>query len=434
MTKAPHLRKILGSVFGIAIVVGSTIGVGILRTPGEIAMLVPNAPLIMACWLIIGLYIMLAASSYAELTVMMPKAGGAYNYIRRAFGHGAGYILGWFDFLNNAIAPAFFCIVLGEYTLAIFPYIPIGQTAVGLLYLSFFCMVNLPGVRGGSTFQKTASFLKIALFLVLVGGCFLTHPEISSRMNHFAFTGAAILGVFKALQLIMGTYDGWMAVSFFAEEDSDPARHIPKSYLIGAGSVLVLYLLINGAMLYSLPIEAISKSPLAAATAASAAFGKWGGTLVTALSVFSVVSILNAYIMIPPRIVFGMGRDGFAPSAFTKINRGGTPYIALLACFGFDAILIATSSFEPLFALATFMMTVITGFAFASVIVLRKREPDVPRPYKAWGYPFSTFLLLLVTMALLTGFVFGDPLSAAIVAGIALLQFAVYRFAIKKPS
>ncbi len=431
--KSNPLKKVLGTFFGIAIVVGSTIGVGILRTPGTIAALIPDPAIIMGSWLLIGLYIMLAASSYAELTVMMPKAGGAYNYIHRAFGHFAGFTLGWFDLLNNAIAPAFFCIVLGEYTADIFPALVPYETFCGLGYLLFFCVLNLPGVKSGSALQKISSVLKVSLFLVLVVGCFISKPGFPSHeTTRFAFTGTAIIGIFKALQLIMGTYDGWMAVSFFAEEDSNPEKQVPRSYLIGALCVMSIYLLINGAILYAVPIDVLAKSPLAAADAAKVAFGSWSTTLVTAVSVFSIISILNAYIMIPPRILFGLGRDGFAPRIVTKVNSGGTPYIALIALGIFDAVLIAASSFETLFGLATFMMAVVTLFAFGSVIVLRIKEPETPRPYRAWGYPFSSGLLVVVTLALLAGFVFGDPLSAGIVAGITVLCYIIYRFLIRK--
>ncbi|SCY90597.1 APC family permease [Flavobacterium caeni] len=429
------LKKVLGIFFGIAIVVGSTIGVGILRTPGSIAALVPDPMLIMACWLLIGLYILLAASSYAELTVMMPKAGGAYNYIHRAFGHFAGFLFGWFDLLNNAIAPAFFCIVLGEYTADIFPTLVPYETFLALGYLLFFSAVNLPGVRSGSTLQKVSSILKIVLFLILIVGCFVARPGYATpETTQFAFTGTAIIGIFKALQLIMGTYDGWMAVSFFAEEDSHPERQVPRSYLIGAFGVMMIYLLINGAILYAVPIDVIAQSPLAAAEAADVAFGSWGSTLVTAVSVFSIISILNAYVMIPPRILFGLGRDGFAPKQVTYVNTGGTPHVALMAICVFDAILIVLSSFETLFGLATFMMAVVTLFAFASVIALRIKEPGTPRPYRAWGYPFSSGLLVLVTLALIVGFVFGDPFSAKVVVAISVLCYFIYRFLVKKSS
>jgi len=426
-----QLRRVLGIAFGIAVVTGSTIGSGILRTPGSIASLLPDARLIMFCWIAIGLYILLAASSYAELTTMLPKAGGAYNYIKRAFGNYAGFVNGWFDFLINAIAPAYFCIVLGEYTALIYPWLTDYQTTIALSYLTFFMLINLPGVRSGSFIQRASSAVKIVLFLVLIVGCFVHEPKPEPYLSGFAVMGGFWIAVFQSLQLIMGTYDGWMSVSFFAEEDSDPSKNIPKSYLIGALTVALLYILINAAILYVLPVDEIANSPLAAADAAHVAFGEWGKSLMTAVAIFSLISILNAYMMIPSRILFGMGRDGYFPKFSTVVNRGGTPYFAMAICFVFAFVLIMISDFEELFGLATFMMTIVTGFAFASLIVLRRKEPDLPRPYKAWLYPFSTGLALLVTVALFIGFGVSDVANLVIVLVIFIVGYIGYRLFVK---
>lgn len=430
--KTNQLRKVLGVAFGLAVVVGSTIGVGILRTPGSIAALIPNATLIMACWISIGLYIMLAASSYAELTTMFPKAGGAYNYIKRAYGNYAGFINGWFDFLCNAIAPAYFCIVLSEYSILMFPELATYKTTVAVSFLTFFTAINFPGVKSGSFIQKVTSAVKVLLFLVLIVGCFTFTPGVQRiPAETTALTGGVLLGLFKSLQLIMGTYDGWMSVSFFAEEDSDPNKNIPKSYLMGALTIGLLYVLINGAILYVLPVEAIAKSPLAASEAAAAAFGGWSGTLMTAVAIFSLISILNAYMMIPSRILFGLGRDGFFIKQATTVNKGGTPYYSLLICYTFALVLTVFSSFEQLFGLATLMMTIVTGFAFASLIRLRNREPEFPRPYKTFGYPFTTWFALIVTIILFLAFAVSDVTSLIITILFTLVSYPGYRMFVK---
>ncbi len=430
-----HLRKVLGVAFGVAVVVGSTIGVGILRAPGSIAALIPNATLIIVAWALIGLYIILSASSYAELTTMLPKAGGAYNYIGRAFGPYAGMITGWFDFISNAMAPAYFCIVLAEYVLLMFPAYKAYQTGLALAMLALFALINLPGIRTGSFTQKITSALKLLLFLVLIVGCFAIGPsEIDSAVNSKPLVqGSLLIVLFQSIQLIVGAYDGSMSVSFFAEEDTDPGRNIPKSYMFGALMVCVTYVLINAAILYVLPVESIARSPLAASDAAAVAFGDLGADLMTAVAIFSLLSILNAYMMIPSRILFGLSRDGYFFRQGTKINRGGTPYISLFACVSFAALLIVFSSFEAMFALGAFMMTIVMGFAFASLIRLRKIEPELPRPYRAVGYPFTTYLALAVTIALFIGFTVSDPVSASIVSGIALCGWIIHKY-IKKPS
>lgn len=423
------LKKVLGVVFGISIVVGSTIGAGILRTPASIAALLPNKALILACWLITGLYILLCASSYAELTAMIPKAGGSFNYIKRAFGRYAGFTLGWFDFTLNVAAPSFFCVVLGEYTALLFPPLAGHDKLVGIGYLVVLTLLNLPGVKTSSATQKVTSVLKVVLLLVLVAGCFFAKPQgnIAGEMiPKTVFNGALVIAFFKTMQLILTTYDGWMAVSFFAEEDENPGRNIPRSYFIGASTIILLYLLINGAILYVLPVSVIAKSPLAASVAAAFAFGSWSSLVINVIALFCVISILNAYMLIPSRILFGLSREGFFIPQATKLNKGGTPYVALMVCFVISVVFITYNTYEEIFALSAVMVTVVTAFSFSSLLILRKKEPDLPRPYKVWGYPYLTLLALAVTLALFIGFVLSDTRSAIIVACMFVASYPLY--------
>ncbi len=430
---ANKLKKVLGLAFGIAIVLGGTIGVGILRTPASIAAVLPDALLILLCWLIIGLYILLAASSYAELTTLLPRAGGAYNYIKRAFGGYAGFLNGWFDFISNAIAPAYFCIVLSEYSALLFPQLKPYGTLVAIFFLTVFTLINLPGVKSGSATQQLTSAVKVLLFLALVIGCFFSTPDKSTAaVDTRVVKGGLILALFKSLQLIIGSYDGWMAVSFFAEEDDNPEENIPKSYLIGALAVTILYVLINAAVFYVLPVARVAASPLAAADAAAVAFGQWSTNLITIIALFSLFSILNAYMMIPSRILFGLSRDGFFLKQGTIVNRGGTPYFALLFCYVLTVVLILVSSFDQLFALGAFLMTIVTGFAFLSLIWLRRKEPALKRPYKAWGYPFSTYFALLVTITLFVGFAISDQVSLLIASIVTLCSYPCYKLLVRR--
>ena len=434
-TSTHQLKRVLGVAFGIAVVVGGTIGVGILRTPSTIAAMLPSAPLILLCWVVIGLYILLAASSYAELTTMLPKAGGAYNYIKRAFGGYTGFLNGWFDFICNAIAPAYFCIVLSDYSALLFPMLKAYSSLVAIFFLTLFTVINLPGIKSGSVAQQITSSLKVILFLVLVIGCFFSSPSADvSLATTPVMKGSMLLAVFKSLQLIMGSYDGWMSASFFAEEDDNPDKNIPRSYLIGALTVMLMYVLINAAILYVLPVATVAQSPLAASEAARIAFGPRSTTLVIVIALFSLFSILNAYMLIPSRILFGLSRDGFFIKKGELINKGGTPYFALMVCYAIAFVLILFSSFEQLFALAAMMMTIVTGFSFASLIWLRKKEPALLRPYKAWGYPFSTWLTLLITIALFIGFAFSDRESLLVITGLIIVSYPCYRLLVKQSS
>lgn len=425
-----HLKKVLGVAFGISVVIGGTIGAGILRTPGSIAALLPNKPLIICCWLLTGLYILLCASSYAELTTMLPKAGGAFNYIKRAFGNYMGFVAGWFDFILNITAPAFFCVILGEYSALLFPQLNNYTMPVALAYLTLLTLINLPGVKNGSATQQITSTIKILLLLVLIAGCFLKKPVQSHNLpvaQTMAISGGMLIAFFKALQLILSTYDGWMSVSFFAEEDTNPGKNIPRSYFIGTLTIIVIYVLFNAAILYILPLSVIAQSPLAAAAAAAVVFGSWSATFINIVAVFSILSILNAYMMIPSRILFGLSREGFFVRQGMSVNKGGTPYYALLVCYVLTFALILYNSYEQLFALGAVMMTVVTAFAFASLLWLRKKEPHLPRPYKAWGYPYMTILALTVTFVLFVGFAISDLRSFLIVAALFGISYPFYK-------
>jgi basic amino acid/polyamine antiporter, APA family len=196
--------------------------------------------------------------------------------------------------------------------------------------------------------------------------------------------------------------------------------------------VAVLYILINVAILYVLPVASIAGSPLAASQASAIAFGKNGTIFMTLISIFSLLSILNAYIMIPPRILYGLSRDGYFMKQGTILNTGGTPVYSALFCYFLALVLIVFSSFDLLFSLGAFMMTVVTGFAFASLIKLRMAEPELPRPYKAWGYPYTTVIAITVSIALFIGFSISDQKSLLIMLGVVLVSLPCYKYLVKK--
>lgn len=383
------------------------------------------------------MYILLCVSSYAELTAMLPKAGGAFNYIKRAFGSYIGFLSGWFDYILNSLAPAFFCVVLGEYTGLLIPLVKDYGTPVALGFLTLFTLINLPGVKGGSTTQQITSLLKIILLLVLITGCFLAEPLENKELippPGIVLSGSLVIAFFKAMQLILNTYNGWMAVSFFAEEDNNPGKNIPKSYFIGALTIIFLYVLINVAILHALPVHVVAQSPLAASTAAALAFGSWSSVFINIIAIFIIISILNAYMMIPSRILYGLSREGYFMRQGMLVNKGGTPYFALLICYVLSAFFILTNSYEQLFDLSAVMLTVVTAFSFASLLRLRKKEPDLARPYKAWGYPYVTWIALFVTLVLFIGFAFSDPRSLIIVTFIFVLSYPFYHWIVKSKS
>lgn len=427
-SKKNQLKKSLGLSFNIAVLIGGTIGVGILRTPGTIAGMLDNYWLIIASWLIGGIYVLIGANSYAELATMLPKAGGSYNYIKRAFGNYAGFLSGWFDYITNAIPPAFYCIVISEYLIILFPDLANFSTEIAISLLIAFVLLHLSGVKNGSVIQQITSFLKVICFVALVVACFMYSGVKLDPIpkNNTVFQIGLIFGFFKSLQLIIGTYNGWNAVCFFAEENENPGKNIPKSLYSGVLLVIAIYVLINIAFFYILPIETVAKSNLAAADVANIIFGKNGAIIVTVISIFSLISILNAFMMIPPRILYGLSRDGFFIEKGTTVNKGGTPIVALLVSSLFSLFLICIGSFEVLFSFAAFTSIIVWGLAYFSLIKLRKSEPDLPRPYRSFWHPWSTIIAIIASFALLIGFIFSDPKSFVIIIGITAVSYPLF--------
>lgn len=422
-----ELRKVLGAGFGVAVLVGGTIGVGILRTPGIIAGLIDHYWLIIFAWLFVGGYVLLAASLFAEMATMMPKAGGPYNYVKRAFGDYSGFVSGWFDYLLNSIAPAYFCIVIGEYMAKLFPALVGYEVHIGLTLLVLFMLLHLNGVKSGSIAQQITSVIKVVFFLGLVVACFVVERKPVPVTEIKSLTESTTLVAFlTALQLIMGAYNGWWSGCFFAEEDVNPSRNIPRSLFTGVIMVITIYILLNMAFMYVIPPHALANSPLAAADVAGVIFGDFGSDLVILISIASILGILNAYMMIPARIMFGLSRDKFFIKQGMNVNKGGTPVVALLLTTAFSFVLTIFGSFQQLFALAGFMSLVVTGLSFAAHIKLRKSEPNTPRPYRAWGYPVTPIIVLLATAAMFVGFAKSDQFNFLIVAGIGVISYPAY--------
>lgn len=429
-----QLKKSLGLSFNIAVLIGGTIGVGILRTPGDIAEMLNNYWLIIASWLFGGLYVLLGANSYAELATMLPKAGGSYNYIKRAFGEYAGFLSGWFDYITNVIPPAFYCIVISEYIIILFPALSNYSTVMAISLLAGFVLIHLSGLKNGSTIQQITSLLKVICFVALVTACFMyTGVEVPAiKTDSSFFQVGLIFGFFKSLQLIIGTYNGWNSVCFFAEENDDPSKNIPKSLYSGVLLVVAIYVLVNAAFFHVLPIETLAKSNLAAADVAKILFGKNGAIIVTVISIFSLISILNAFMMIPPRILYGLSRDGFFIEKGTQVNKGGTPIVALLVSSLFSLFLICIGSFEVLFSFAAFISIIVWGLAYFSLLKLRTKEPDLPRPYRSFWYPWTTIIAITASIALLIGFIYSDPKSFIIIVGITAVSYPLFLVLKKK--
>jgi APA family basic amino acid/polyamine antiporter len=276
------LLRILGVGFGIAVTVGGTVGVGILRTPGLVAEQIPNVWAIVVIWILGGFYALLGTISVVELGTMLPSAGGWYVYARRAFGNYGGFTVGWIDWIAQSAALAFLSTAIGEFTVALFPGIPGGIRFVAISTLVFFAVLHWMGLRSSSWTQDATSLLKGIALLGFVGVCFLygrSDPVPPLEAGPLISTGllAMTVAVVVALQSVIVTYDGWYSAIYFTEEDRDPGRNLPRSAIGGVLCIMGIYVLVNFALLYTLPLSELAGSMLPAADAAQKIFGGEGG-------------------------------------------------------------------------------------------------------------------------------------------------------------
>jgi basic amino acid/polyamine antiporter, APA family len=413
-TAAPSsgLIRILGIGFGLAVVVGSTLGIGILRTPGLVAAQLPTAAGILLIWIAGGLYTLLSAACIAELGTMLPAAGGYYVYARRAFGDTVGFAVGWTDWITYCAILGYISIAIGEFAALLVPSLVGVEKGISIVALAALAALQLAGLRASSRFQEIATVVKCAAFLALIVGAMIFAPRLGSD-SVSALASPALAGLILAFQSVAVTYGGWQSALYFAEEDRDPNRNLPRSMIGGVAAVIVVYLLVNVALLLVLPLGDLARSTLPAADAAQILVGGRGGQIITTLSIVSLPPTLNAILMIGTRILFAMGRDGLFWRRAASVSARGTPAAAMLATTMIALALIATGTFQRLIAIASFFLAANYVVCCLALIVLRRREPDAPRPFHAWGYPWSVALVLAGAVAFLVGAVVGDTINAA---------------------
>ena len=415
--KSGRLRRVLGVGFGLAVSVGATIGVGILRTPGLVAGQIHTPSTIVFFWTAAGVYTLLGASCLSELGTMLPQDGGYYVYVRHAFGNTAGFAVGWTDWLTNCSVLAYVSIAIAEFIAVLAP--PVGSAVrfVAICILIGIVVLQWMGVRIGSQFQEITTSLKCIAFVALIVACLLL-PAGRYKAEGSIASSMTFSGVVIALQAILITYGGWQSPLYFTEEDRDPSRDLPRTMIGGVLSVIVIYLLVNIALLNALSTSGLASATLPAADAAHLITGLHGRDLITVLSVISLVPVLNAVTMIGTRIIFAMGRDRLFWSRTSTVNAGGTPHTAMLLTATIAVGLIATGTFQRLVAMTSFFLAANYCLCCIALITLRYREPEARRPYRAWAYPWSAWIVAAGAVIFLIGILVGDTFNGLAAIGL----------------
>jgi len=405
------LLRVLGVGFGLAVTIGGTIGMGILRTPGEVANQLPTPTLFMGVWILGGVYALLGAVSVAELGAMIPRSGGFYVFAHRALGNYAGFVVGWSDWLSTCGTLAVISLVVGEYTSDLIAPLA-GQTKIIAIFVALlFAALQWRGIRWGSLTQNITSALKALIFAAFAVAAFTHGKRPAAEAALVAPHGVALFAaMIVALQSVLYTYDGWYGVIYFGEEVRHPKRDVLASMFGGVLAVIAIYFLVNLAVLRVLTMSQIGGSNLAVGAATSAIFGAYGGAAISILAILSLLSTINAYTLTGPRILYAMTADRLLPHHAAKVNKGGTPTVTLLLSTIAALLFILRGFKEVLDALAFFFVANYT-MAYISVIVLRWREPDLQRPYRVWGYPWTTVIVLIGSVAFLAGAVITDVIN-----------------------
>lgn len=400
---------------------------GILRTPGDIATQLPTPTLFIGIWILGGLYALLGAVSIAELGAMIPRSGGFYVFAHRALGNYAGFIVGWSDWMSTCATLAVISMVVGEYLGVLVPSVANRQKAVALTVVLLFALLQWRGIRWGSVTQNLTSLLKVLVFVAFVVFAFLSTPSMSNQPGPALKHGFALLGaIILALQGVLYTYDGWYGICYFGGEIRNPRRDVTRSMFGGVLSVVAIYVLVNFALLHVMPLSEIAGEPLAVGKAASLIFGRYGDTVIRALAIVSMLSTINAYTLSAPRTLYAMSCDGLFTHHGTTVNKGGTPTVTMLISTMVAVLFIISGTFNQVLAVIAFFFVSYYTMAFISVFVLRKRAPDLPRPYRVWGYPWTTIIVTIGSIAFLAGAVAGDTQNSLWALALLAISGPVY--------
>ena len=412
-----------------AIVVADMIGVGVFTSLGFQLQGLPSGFSLLLVWVVGGLVALSGAFCYGELAAMFPRSSGEYNFLRRAYHPALGFLAGWISATVGFAAPvALAAMAFGEYGKAIFP--GASPIALGVIVVWIVSLVGLSGLRRSSAFQMTWTLLKVVLISAfLIAGVVVGTPQPIS----FAPTAADASHVVSAsfaisLVFVMYSYSGWNAATYIVGEMQDPQRSLPRSLLIGTSIVILLYVALNALFLYTTPVDQLSGQIDVAVIAGKHMFGDLGGRIVGALICIGLVSSISAMMWIGPRVTVAMGEDIPMLRIFGRRSERGVPTAAILFQLGVATMMLVTQSFEAVLDLIQFSLLACSFLTVLGVIKLRITRPDLPRPYRAWGYPVTPIVFLSVTAFMMYYLVTQRPVQSFISVVIMGAGLALYYF------
>ena len=430
MQKNPNLERRLGLFDSTMMMVGIVIGSGIFLTTGIMAQSIPSAGLILLAWIDGGLLTLAGALTFAELGAAMPEAGGQYVYLKKAYGPLFGFLFGWILFLVAMCGSiAALSVGFAEYLGYFFPALSTqnflvttklfslsaGQV-VAMLVIVILSLINYIGVGFGKTIQNIFTISKIAAILILIIAGFFLGKTTAIHLN-FSSTGLnwsqLIAGFGIALIAVSWAFDGWHNINYVAGEIKNPSRNLPLTLFFGTLIITVLYILVNIVYFLALPIREITGVVRIAEKATTVMFGNTGASFLSAAVIISIFGALNGAVFVGPRVYYAMAKDRIFFRKVAQIHpRFKTPGFAIIIQAIWSCFLTATGTYEQLFTFVIFVTILFWVAGAASVFTLRKKYPDLHRPYKTWGYPFVPIIFIIAAGSILVTSLFNRPVES----------------------
>jgi basic amino acid/polyamine antiporter, APA family len=406
------LRRVIGFFGGTALIVGITIGSGIFRTPPTIAGLVPHPLVIMGLWLGFGIISICGALTVAELSSLLPQAGGVYVFLREAYGDAAAFVFGWlYVLVTTPAAVAALSTVFAEFLLNLLGA-PAGGSTVQMIAIAAIIILtwaNVLGARVGAAVSEVTTLVKVAaLVAIIIGVLLLGHGSLSHLTEGGVVQGGELA---RAVAAVIWSYDGWIAVSMIAGEVVAPERLMKRIIITGMLVIVTLYVGANLAYLYLMPVSVMAPQKEAIArTVVTAIAGPAGGIAILLAILTSVLGALNGNLLAKPRVAYAMARDGLIFSYLGHIHpRWSTPWAALLIQGGVAIIVVvALRDFDTLTTYFVVVEWAALIFAVAAVFVLRRTMPAAPRPFRTPGYPWVPIFFVVGTIVGLSAIVWGQ--------------------------
>jgi basic amino acid/polyamine antiporter, APA family len=416
-----------------ALAVADMIGIGVFTSLGFQVREIPTGFSLLMLWVVGGVTALCGALSYAELAASLPRSGGEYNFLSRIYHPAVGFLAGWISATVGFAAPiALAAMAFGVYFEGVFPGAP--PLALGLALAWIVALVHLTGIRHGSTFQNVSTAIKVVLIVAfIVAGFAIGDPQPIS----FAPSARDLDLLFSApfaisLVFVMYSYSGWNAATYIINEVRDPQKSLPVSLFAATLIVLLLYVTLNAVFLYTTPVQSMAGQLDIALIASKQIFGDAGGRIVGALICIGLVSSVSAMTWIGPRVTMTMGEDISALRFFARTTQTGVPRLAILFQLAVSTVLLLTQTFEAVLDFIQFSLTACSFLAVLGVIVLRREQPLLSRPYRVWAYPLTPVLFLLVTAFMMYYLITQRPMQSLAGLLMMLAGLSVYAISLRR--